>query len=254
MEKKKLLIADAGEEFRMALQEYLQDSYFIRLCREGNETLQALESFKPDVMILDVMLPGVDGVTLLQRAEERGLHTTVMATIRFQSDYVLDALERLDVGYVMAKPCEISAVAVRLEDMLAEKQEKIEEVSQPDLCTLVDNALRELSFQTATHGYPTVREAVLEAIRQPNQQVTKTLYPAVGKICGGSEKQVEHAIRRMITRAWAYRDQAVWDRYFGIGAEGTVTECPKNKKFILTLAERIVAENQTGNAYWRRIC
>ena len=48
MEKKRLLIADASEEFRMALQEYLQDTYVICSCREGNETLQVLESFKPD--------------------------------------------------------------------------------------------------------------------------------------------------------------------------------------------------------------
>ena len=253
MEKKKLLIAVAGEDFRMALQGYLQDSYFIRLCREGNETLQALESFRPDVMVLDVMLPGVDGVTLLQRAQARGLHTTVMAIIRFQSDYLLDALERLRVGYVMTKPCEISAIAARLEDMLAEKQEEDQEVTQPDVYTLVDNALRELSFQPASHGYPAVREAILEAIRQPGQQVTKTLYPAVGKICGGNGEQVEHAIRRMINKAWDYREQEVWDRYFGIGTGGTVTKCPRNKEFILMLAEYIVAENRTRKVRSRKI-
>lgn len=253
MEKKKVLIAVASEDFRMALQEHLRDSYYIRLCWEGNETLLAMEAFKPDVMILDVMLPGVDGVTLLQRAQERGLQTTVMAIVRFQSDYVLDALERLNVGYVMSRSCEISAVAVRLEDMLAEKQEKIQEVTQPNLCTLVDNALRELSFQTASHSYRPVREAVLEAIRHPNQQVTKTLYPAVGKICGGNDKQVEHAIRRAITKAWTYRDQAAWDWYFGIGTGGTVTDCPKNKEFILTLAERIMTDNRTENVHRSRI-
>ena len=54
MEKKKLLIAVASEDLRMALQEYLQDSYVIRCCWEGNEVLQVLESFKPDVMIISV--------------------------------------------------------------------------------------------------------------------------------------------------------------------------------------------------------
>ena len=253
MEKKRLLIADASEEFRMVLQEYLQDAYVIRSCREGNEVLQVLESFKPDVMIVNVMLPGVDGVTVLQRAEARGLHTTVMAIIRFQSDYLLDALERLNVSYVMTKPCEVSAIAARLEDMLMEKQEENEEITQPDMCTLVDNALRELSFQPASHGYPPVREALLEVIRHPNQQVTKTLYPAVGKICGGTDKQVEHAIRRMIKKAWAYRDQEVWDRYFRVGSNGAVTECPTNKEFLFTVAAHVAAESQTRSARIRRI-
>ena len=253
MEKKRLLIADASEDFRMALQEYLQDSYVIRCCWEGNEVLQTLESFEPDVMIINVMLPGVDGVTVLQRAEARGLRTTVMAIIRFQSEYLLDALERLNVGYVLTKPCDLSAIAARLEDMLTEKQERDEAVTKPDVRTLVDNALRELSFQPASHGYPAVREAILEAIRQPDQQVTKTLYPAVGLICGGNGEQVEHAIRRMITRAWAYREQEVWNQYFGLGAGGSVTKCPTNKEFILTLAACIAAESRGGMSGFRKI-
>ena len=252
MGKKKLLIADASEEFRMALQEYLQDSYYIKCCRDGDEALEVMESFKPDVMILDVLLPGIDGVTMLQRAEARGLHTTVMATIRFESDYVLDVLERLNVDYVMVKPCQISAIAVRLEDMLAERKEEAEEVTLPDLCTLVDNALRELSFQPASHGYSAVREGILEAIRDPNQQITKTLYPTVGKRCGGNGKQVEHAIRRMIQKAWLYRDQAVWDRYFGRCAGGSITEEPSNKVFLYTVAEYIASEHRNRVLYSRK--
>ena len=253
MEMKKLLIADAGEEFRMALQDYLCDRYIIQVCKEGTETLQLMESFRPDVVILDLLLPGVDGVTVLQRAQARGLHATVMAIIHFQSEYLLDALERLNVGYVITKPCDLSAIAARLEDMLAEKQEKGEEVTKPDLRTVVDNTLRELSFQLASHGYPPVREAILEAIRQPDQLVTKTLYPAVGERCDGNGEQVEHAIRRMITKAWKTRDQKVWDRYFGLGAGGTVTKCPTNKDFILTLAACIAAECRGAAACYRKI-
>lgn len=252
MEKRKLLIADSGEEFRMALQAYLQDDYHIRVCRDGNETLQMMESFRPDLMILDLMMPGIDGVTLLQRARERELSTTVLAVSRFYSDYILDALERLNVTYLIVKPCEVSAVAIRLQDMMEELQEEICEVSLPDVGTLVDNALRELSFQLASHNYPTIREAVLEAIRLPNQQVTKTLYLTVGKTCDGNGKQVEHAIRRGIKRAWMYRNQEIWDRYFGIGIGGTVTECPTNKVFLLTVSQYITAENRIGNAYSRK--
>ena len=252
MGKKKLLIADASEEFRMALQEYLQDSYYIRSCRDGDETLEVMESFKPDVMILDVLLPGVDGATTLQWAEARGLHTTVMATIRFESDYVLDLLERLNVDYVMVKPCQISAIAVRLADMLADQKEETEEVTLPDLRTQVDNALLEMSFQPAAHGYSAVREGLLESIRNPNQQITKTLYPEVGKRCGGNGKQVEHAIRRMIHNAWLYRDQAVWDRYFGRCAGGSITKEPTNKVFLYTVAEYIASENRNRMLYSRK--
>ena len=252
MEMKKLLIADASEEFRMALQDYLQDTYMIQVCREGNETLQMMESFRPDVMILDLLLPGVDGVTLLQKAADRGLHPTVLATTRFFSDYVLEAMERLSVGYVMVKPCELSAVAERLGDLMQREEENCE-VTQPDMRTVVDNVLRELSFQTHPRGYATLREALLETIRSPGQQVTKTLYPTIGKLCGGNTEQVEHAIRRMIHQAWTYRNQEIWDSYFGIGSDGMVTKCPTNKVFIMTVASRIVAENQRTGTCLQKI-
>lgn len=68
MRKLKLLIADAGEEFRLALEERLHNTYTICGSGEGNEAMALLRSFRPDVMILDLMLPGLDGITLLQRA------------------------------------------------------------------------------------------------------------------------------------------------------------------------------------------
>ena len=249
---KKLLIADASEEFRLALQDYLQDTYVIQVCKEGNETLQMMESFRPDVMVLDLLLPGVDGVTLLQKAVDRGLHPTVLATTRFFSDYVLEAMERLSVGYVMVKPCELSAVAERLGDLI-QREEETCEVTQPDMRTVVDNVLRELSFQTHPRGYATLREALLETIRSPGQQVTKTLYPTIGKLCGGNTEQVEHAIRRMIHQAWTYRNQEIWDSYFGIGSDGKTTKCPTNKVFIMTVASRIVAENQRTGTCLQKI-
>ena len=250
LEMKRILIADSSEEFRWALQEYLQDTYLVRACREGNEVLQLMESFKPDVLILDMLLPGVDGMTVLQRIADSGLRTTVLATIRFASDYLINAMVRLGVGYVMRKPCELSAVAVRLADMLADGQE--EEVTPPDLDTLVDNALREMSFQSYKHGYLVTREAVVESIRNPGQQVTKTLYPTVGKVYGCTSDQVEHLIRRNIKQAWEHRNQTVWDRYFAVRPGAAVRECPSNKVFLEAVAARITAENFGRNVYSRK--
>lgn len=240
MEKKKLLIADAGEEFRMALQGYLQDSYLIKECREGNETLQTIQSFEPDALILDVMLPGIDGVTLLERAKTAGFCGIVIATTRLPSDYVIETLGQMDVDYVIIKPCSMDAVAERLEDLIS-KRTRIREVKKPDLSTLVDNALREMSFETHPRGYAFLRRALLESMWEPNQQVTKTLYPTIGKEFGGNADQMEQAIRRLIKRAWLYRDDAIWEHYVGHGMK--LTKCPTNKVFIMAVARRILEDN-----------
>lgn len=234
----------------MALQEYLQESYTVRVCREGYETLQTMQSFKPDVVILDLLLPGLDGVTLLQKATDLDMHPTVLATTRFASDYMLDAMERLGVGYVMVKPCGMDAIAARLADLTREPE--VREVTQPDLPTLISNVLRELRFQTHPRGYACLREALMMEIKNPGQQVTKTLYPAVGKICGGNGEQVERAIRLVIKQAWLYRDNAGWSALFPTGADGQV-KCPSNKAFISTIASHILEKSKENGAILRKI-
>ena len=249
---KKLLIADAAEEFRTELQEYLQDTYLIKAGRDGNEALQMMESFKPDMVVMDLLLPGVDGVTLLQRAEERGFRTTVLVVTRYTTDYLMDAVERLGVGYVIVKPCGLDAVAARLADMLAEQKEESGEVTAPDIGTVVDNVLRELSFQTHPRGYMCLREALLQTLCEPNQQVTKTLYPTVGKVCSGNGKQVEQAIRRAINQAWLYRNEEIWNQYFSTRSGDKLTKCPTNKVFIMGVV-RHLAYDLGQNVHLRRI-
>ena len=117
MGKRKLIIADGTEEFRMALARKLEAEYEIRLCQEGEQTLDMLASFRPDVLVLDLTMPGLDGITLLQQAAESGLLPVVLATTRFLNDYVLDSVSRLGVGYLMVKPCNISATVSRLGDL-----------------------------------------------------------------------------------------------------------------------------------------
>ena len=69
MEMQKILIADGAEEFPMALAEMLRGEHHIRITAEGNQTLEVLRTYQPDVLVLDLMLPGLDGISLLQAVE-----------------------------------------------------------------------------------------------------------------------------------------------------------------------------------------
>ena len=101
MEIQKILIADGTEEFPMALAERLRGEYHIRITTEGNQTLEVLRSYQPDVLVLDLMLPRMDGISLLQAVEELGQKPMVLAMTRFVSPYVMEALDRFGVGYLM---------------------------------------------------------------------------------------------------------------------------------------------------------
>lgn len=236
MEMRKVLIADASEEFRMALADVLRGSYIVRTCQDGNQTLAVLQQMRPDILVLDMLLPGVDGISLLQKAAESGLQPTVLATTGFVNDYVLECAERMSVGYVMVKPCDVYAVAARLSDL--QKHLQPSAVSRPDLRTVVSNLLLTLRIPTKLKGYAFLREAILESVKDPDQQVTKELYPKVAKICDGNAMQVERSIRSAIAAAWERRDEQVWRMYFHPNHQGRL-ERPTNATFISTLAARI---------------
>lgn len=232
----KLLIADGTEAFRLALTENLRERYMVRACQEGYETLEAMLSFKPDLVVLDLMLPGLEGISVLQRAAESGVEPVVLATTGYFSEYISDAISRLNVGYVMVKPCDVQAATARLLD-LAERM-KEPPLAQPDDRTLVSNLLLALGIATNLRGYSYLRDAILAEIREPGQQVTKTLYPDVGKPYGATGIQVERAIRTAIDKAWAWRNAELWKQYFlgnGMGASLK----PSNAVFICTLADHI---------------
>ena len=244
MDTLKLLIADTGEEFRQSLANQVRGIYRIRVCQEGHQTLETMLSFKPDLVVLDMMLPGLDGVSILEAAHNCGVRPTVLAVAKWISDYMVLAASRYNVGYMMVKPCEVSAVAARLKD-LAEQLDPAE-IRNPDLRTIVSNILLNLGFSTKLRGYTYLREAILEMIENPGQSVTKVLYPEVGKRCDASRTQVERSIRSAINKAWEHRDDVLWRQYFPAGSGGELQR-PTNSLFITTIADRIIMDHRMGS-------
>ena len=232
----KLLIADVSEEFALSLSEALADRYEIRVCHRGGEVMPLLRSFQPQLLVLDMMLPELDGISLLQQAEKEGICPTVLAISRFFNDYVVSSLETLGVGYAMRKPCDIQATVSRLND-LAGLPEKQAGVPQDPVARVSETLLR-LGIPCSFKGYASLREAVLMMLRDRECSVTKEIYPRVGAMTGGNSSQTERAIRAAIVKGWNNRDREVWDRYIP-GCDG---RCPTNKEFICLVADYLRRE------------
>lgn len=239
METLSLLIADASEEFRTALSNALQGSYRIRSCQTGKETLELLHSEAPDILILDLMLPELDGISLLQLAMDAGIQTRVLATTRLLNDYVVESITKLGVAYLMVKPCDIHATIRRIKDL---SRQHIHSMSTgPDPRTHVSNLLITLGFSTKLKGYTYLREAILLMVKNPMQSITKELYPSVARICGISPLQVERSIRSAISSAWVHRDDSIWMQFFQPAADGSLPR-PSNAVFISRLADRLTLD------------
>lgn len=234
METRKLLIADGGEEFRQALKEMLQDAYHVRTCQDGKEALDLLRSFQPDVLVLDLMLTELDGISLLQSALPDNKALVVLATSRFINDYVLATAEKLGVGYLIRKPCNLRAIVARIGDL--SRHAHAVAACQPDPRYHVSNLLLSLGVPPKRDGYRYLREAIPIMARNPDLPVTKELYPAVGALCQSDSNNVERSIRSVINTAWERRDERTWQLYFPPDATGHIPR-PTNAAFILRLAD-----------------
>lgn len=245
MEKRRLLIAEGTEEFRLALADALRGTFQLRQCADGTQAQALLNSFHPDVMIVDLMLPGLDGISLLQWAAAAGHRPVVLATTRFVSEYVLESIDKLGVGYLMVKPCDVRATAAHL----CELNTRIRPVavSAPDLKSQASNLLLQLGVPAKLRGFAYLREAIVLKVRRPEQSITKELYPEVAKICGCGAIHVERSSRSAIETAWENRDEHIWRTYFTPDGSGCIPR-PSNGNFISRLAEHLQGKREKSGS------
>lgn len=234
----KVLIADSTDEFRQSLADALSDRFHVKLASSGPQAFSLLESFAPDILILDLMLSGLDGLTLMQDVINRKQVLT-LATTRFLSPYILDAAARMGICYLMLKPCHVDAVASRVQDLSDSLLSSL--ATPPDPRTSVANMLLDLNISTKRRGYTCLREAIVLMAENPSQSITKELYPAIGAAFGSNREQVERVIRTAIEAAWRERDEQVWRGYFTPKADGSIAR-PTNAAFICRLAACLTME------------
>lgn len=229
----KILIADANEAFCLALRSQLGPSYEVHCCSDGQQALEFLRSNPTDLLVLDVMLPEIDGVTLLQQVRTDGITIPALATAYNFTGYLTNSLFRLGVEYAMLKPCALSALAARVEDMVHCDPAPLY-LSHSD----VSSVLMALGMPTHRKGYRYCQEALMLMLDNPNQQVTKTIYPVLGKRHGVEASSVEKNIRDAIGDAWRSGERRVWLRYFPTAPNGQIPR-PTNTIFLTRLREAL---------------
>lgn len=235
MDIRKLLIADESAVFTAALADMLGGVYDIRQSHDGVRTLELLEQFCPDVLVLDLMMPGLDGISLLNELAVRSQRPAILITSWLASPYIVGALDTLKVDYVMIKPCNLRAMRDRIYDLTREAEEQDQILPGPGLT--VANMLLTLGISARNSGFRCLETAVQQYARNPGQSMTKELYPEVGRQNNCSSSAAERSIRGSIQSAWSRRDEAVWSRWFQPFGGGVPR--PTNTEFIATLAEQL---------------
>ncbi len=239
MDYPKLLIADETDEYRQTLEELLCKKYIVRTCRSGSQAWELLRSFCPDILVTDLMLPELDGLTLLQMAAEAGIRPKTLVTGFHFSPYIQAVLERLQVDYTMRKPCSLQAITCRLADFAAELTPLPLTKCDPE--DLIANVLLRLGMRANLDGFRYLLTAVPLYSHDRNQAITKELYAAVAEAHGKESRQVERSIRSAIHRTWNLHNGPAWAEYFIPGPDGIVPR-PSNGEFIGRLALLLIEQ------------
>ena len=170
MENKKILIAETPVEFSESLCEFLSTAYALKVCHNGLSVMDHLEAFRPDVLVVDLALPGMDGISLLKQIVALPSRPKILVTTCFMSSYVEAAIGSLGVDLVVLKPCKVELLAERVRDLTEEEESPTMIRLQPR--TTVASMMMELNLPSKRRGFTYLEQAIKLHLERPAQALT----------------------------------------------------------------------------------
>ena len=243
MDKKiKVVLTEANEDARFMLQAALESTgrfVVVGATGDGSQVLTLVKEMKPDLLLLDMILPGLDGLSILRRLDAKDRPGVVTISPMYTQDVLMEA-GRLGVSNFISKPYQDSAV---VENLLQLAESRDGQIHMPGLEELVTSIIHEVGVPAHIKGYQYVREAIMITVENMDviNSVTKVLYPEVAKRYGTTPSRVERAIRHAIEVAWDRGDLETLQKYFGYTVSNAKGK-PTNSEFIAMIADRLVLE------------
>ena len=255
MKKISILIVDNNCELASSLANHFnaqEDTEVAAITYDGVEAGNLIESLSPDVVILDLVRPKLDGIGLLKRISSRPKDTRPIMIVYSISSTVktIEAALRSGADYYIIKPQpfgEISAIIRELAMQTPAGQPAVQSIIQNtseqtsfDLETLVTENLHELGVPAHIKGYHYIRRAIMMVIEDMDMLnfITKQLYPEIAKAYNTTSSRVERAIRHSIEVAWVRGKPEAMNAIFGYTIH-TGKGKPTNSEFIAMVADRI---------------
>jgi len=276
-EKLKVLLVDEQSEQRNAYTERLAYTGYNVIGATGNprKALEMISNEKPDIVLFDIVLSPIDGITFLKEAVSMNLEKKprFIALSSIMSDAVVREAMQTGADYFMIKPCEFQVLKDRI-DMLsgsyvAETSEDFQlssvgtytkenqnrspnystviydDEEEPDLESQVTELILQIGIPAHIKGYHFVRSAIIMAIEPPDtiNAITKIVYPTIAKKYQTSPSRVERAIRHAIEVAWDRGDVDTLNSIFGYSINSNKGK-PTNSEFIAMLSDKLRLKNK----------
>lgn len=259
-DKISVLIADDNFEFGDLLNKLISrydDICVVGVARDGLQTIDMVNSLSPDIVILDIIMPNLDGIGVLEKISVMELKKKpqfVILSAIGQERSIQKAIE-LGVEYYIVKPFDIDVLVLRIRQIYQDKQKfqfscikntyrheiADEEQTEPvlELEVEVTKLMYEEGIPPNLSGYQYIREAIIQTVNNSKSfnPVTKVLYPEIACKYNTTPQKVERSIRNAIKIAWDRKNPHFISNFPAIVKKSKSR--PTNSEFIAVMADRV---------------
>lgn len=249
-EKITIVLADSDNEFTASVVREISESQeleIVGIAEDGETALNAVTELKPDLLLVDLMLPKIDGMTVVNRLKQSGSATQIFVLSAFSNAQVASECAALGIQVFLRKPMEASVLCERISLWRQGRQGLEKKQKDVALEVRVTQVIHQIGVPAHIKGYQYLREAIMIAVEDMEAvgAITKILYPAIAKRFKTTSSRVERAIRHAIEVAWDRGDLETLQSYFGYTISGTKGK-PTNSEFISMIADRLRLQMQFG--------
>jgi len=263
VENIKVCIVDDNKELTKVLKDHIngqEGMEVVDIAYNGQDCLKMIDQLKPDVLLLDIIMPHLDGLAVLEQLREKEyMPKVIMLTAFGQEDVTKKALE-LGASYFVLKPFNLDQLVEQIRNVFRIgslpknnmtnnnlSQSVIRPRTTKSLDASITNIIHEIGVPAHIKGYLYLRDAIAMVYNDIELlgSITKVLYPDIAKKYNTTASRVERAIRHAIEVAWSRGNIESISNLFGYTVSMSKAK-PTNSEFIAMVADRLRLEHKVS--------
>lgn len=212
-----------------------------KVCHDGKNACEELikNSKEYDVVLLNPVLPKIDGIGVLRTMEEHNINSKVIVYADYNNPNMVKAMYQYDISFYLLKSINMDILKERIEDAVEINYQQYEFIDN-SINKKISKLLHDLGMPSHIKGYQYIRDAIILMHNDSNyfNGITKQLYPEIAMKYSTTPSRVERAIRHAIEVSWSRGDYDLMDEIFGHSVDFDRAK-PTNSEFLATLADKI---------------
>ena len=270
----RVLLADDNREFVEIVKEFIErqeDMSLVGVAYNGNEALELIFREEPHVVLLDIIMPHLDGLGVLEKLQNAVQRPKIIVLTAFGQESMTQRAVSLGANYYILKPFELETLGKRIRQLQDDFTDAFSGTSPmansiingknnnssssvsnsqisngilppttKNLEVEVTRMIHQMGVPAHVKGYQYLRDAIVSVVLNISLlgAVTKELYPMIAAKYQTTPSRVERAIRHAIELAWDRGNIDFMNRFFGYTINVDRGK-PTNSEFIAMVADKL---------------